>query len=97
MARAHKESLPLVPPPEEYDDLPGIESISRFDEEPDRNQFKGLELQIKLSTLRLMAAQIRRMRGFSTKETEAFLLLYREELQQKLTDTVKEFLKEKLA
>lgn len=61
-------------------------------------QTTGIRADFDISTLRLIADKIRRNKGgFSSEQVKAFLLLYEEELLDKVRAAVCAFLEEKLA
>jgi hypothetical protein len=57
--------------------------------------YQGVKVEYSLDKLRLLAGTARK-REFSTTETRAFLCLYEEELKDKLNQTIREFVQEKL-
>jgi hypothetical protein len=61
-------------------------------------QSPGVQAEFDINTLRLIASEIRRDKGeFSSEQVKAFLLLYDEELRDRISTAVRAFLKEKLA
>ena len=62
---------------------------------PEIELYQGIKIEYSLDKLRLLASTIRK-REFSTTETLAFLCLYEDELKDKLNQTIREFVQEKL-
>jgi hypothetical protein len=64
----------------------------------DTEPFLGVRAEFDISALRLIADQIRRNKGgFSSEQVKAFLLLYDEELHDRVKAAVRKFLEDKLA
>ena len=61
--------------------------------------FEGIEVSYSVDRLRQIGHHVSAGKGreFSTAETRAFILLYGQELQDKLNETVRKFLEEKLS
>ena len=57
--------------------------------------YQGVKVEYSLDKLRLLAGTARK-REFSSVETRAFLCLYGEELKDKLNQTIREFVQDKL-
>lgn len=60
---------------------------------------QGIQLNYSLDKLRQLASKVRKDKGgeFSTEQVQAFLSLFGEDLEERLNQTVREFLQEKLA
>jgi len=61
--------------------------------------FVGIEVKYDVSRVRLLGKLVRKAKGvgeFGSDEARAFILLHKQELQDRLDKTVREFLKEKL-
>jgi hypothetical protein len=66
---------------------------------PKEQPFPGIRVAYTIERLRLLGRLLRKEKGgeFTSAQAEAFLLLHREELGERLALTVREFMKEKLA
>jgi hypothetical protein len=53
-------------------------------------------VEYSIDRLRLIASSINGRAGFTSKQIDAFLLIYRHELQSKLDQTVKNFIQSKI-
>ena len=58
--------------------------------------FNGVRVEYSIDRLRLIASSINGRAGFTSKQIDAFLLIYRHELQSKLDQTVKNFIQSKI-
>lgn len=73
---------------------PKVESDS-----PQTLPFVGIEVKYDVNRVRLLGRLVRKQKGvgeFSSEEARAFILLYGKELQDRLDQTVRQFLEEKL-
>lgn len=66
---------------------------------PEEVEFEGVRFQYDLTRIRLLGGKARESRGddFTTDKARAFLLLHGQELQDKIDQTVRKFLEEKLS
>jgi hypothetical protein len=77
-----------VPKPEPVVAAPVLQPVQPFD---------GIQASYGVARLRLLAASIRRTKGgFTSAQVRAFLLLYGDDLQAALDQTVRDFLTEKV-
>ena len=64
----------------------------------DLDRPEGIHVSYSLDKLRQLASKVRKEKGgeFSTEQVKAFLSLFGEDLEDRLNQTVREFLQEKL-